>query len=37
MVSAIDCFLMFVFAMISIIFIILSDVFDVMENISMVA
>lgn len=37
MVSAIACFLMFVFAMISIIFIILSDVFDVMENISMFA
>lgn len=37
MVSAIACFLMFVFAMASIIFIILSDVFDVMENIAMVA
>ena len=37
MVSAIACFLMFVFAMISIIFIILSNVFDVdvMEYISM--
>ena len=39
MVSAIACFLMFVFAMASTIFIILSNVFDVdvMEEISLVA